>query len=58
MEQTNCLYDKFPYETEFDGTILAVTPSPKHEGCYEVVLDQTLFSQSREDRHRIKVSWW
>ena len=43
MEQTNCLYDKFPYETEFDGTILTVTPSPKHEGCYEVVLDQTLF---------------
>ena len=43
MEQTNCLYDKFPYETEFDGTILAVTPSQKHEGCYEVVLDQTLF---------------
>lgn len=43
MEQTNCLYDKFPYETEFDGTILAVTPSPAREGCYEVVLDQTLF---------------
>lgn len=42
MEKTNCLYDKFPYETEFDANVLAVK-ALEDEERYEVVLDQTLF---------------
>ena len=43
MEKTKCLYDKFPYETEFDANVLAVKALKEAQDRYEVILDQTLF---------------
>lgn len=43
MEKTKCLYDKFPYETEFDANVLAVKALKEEQDRYEVILDQTLF---------------
>ena len=43
MEKTKCLYDEFPYETEFDANVLAVKALKEAQDRYEVILDQTLF---------------
>ena len=43
MEKTKCLYDKLPYETEFDANVLAVKALEEAQDRYEVILDQTLF---------------
>ena len=43
MEKTKCLYDKFPYETEFDANVLVVKALNEAQDRYEVILDQTLF---------------
>ena len=43
MEKTKCLYDEFPYETEFDANVLAVKALNEAQDRYEVILDQTLF---------------
>lgn len=43
MEKTKCLYDKLPYETEFDANVLAVKALKEAQDRYEVILDQTLF---------------
>ena len=40
MKETERLYDRNPYETDFQGTVLCCTETP--EG-YETVLDRTSF---------------
>ena len=54
MEKTKCLYDKLPYETEFDANVLAVKALEEAQDRYEVILDQTLFFTEQGDRTRIR----
>ena len=35
MEKTKCLYDEFPYETEFDANVLAVKALKEAQDRYE-----------------------
>lgn len=42
MKTTIKLYDGKPYETEFDGTVVSVTPGRK-KNTLNIVLDRTLF---------------